>query len=69
MDEFNFLNKKVFVELVNGTKLDGILVYMDDKIVCLRETTVAGINRKIIYREKVTYISNYENTVKPADVY
>ncbi|MBR1470854.1 MAG: RNA chaperone Hfq [Lachnospiraceae bacterium] len=56
MDDFNFIGKKVFIELATGTRLDGMLVGADDQ--CLYVDEIAGQNiiHRIIYKNKITYI-------------
>ncbi len=60
MEEFNFIGKKVYIELDTGTKVDGTLVGADDQCLYVNELAGQNIHHFIVYKNKITYIRNVE---------
>ncbi|MBR3524847.1 MAG: RNA chaperone Hfq [Lachnospiraceae bacterium] len=56
LEDFNFIGKRVVIEMDNGTQIAGYLQGADDNAFYLDEDAGAYVQHKIIYKRYISWI-------------
>jgi len=62
--DFNFLEKRVVIELTTGTTVDGILEGADQDAFYIKEDVGVFFHKRIVYKKHVTHILNVEKKIQ-----
>ena len=54
--EFNFIDKRVVIELVTGTTVDGVLQGADQDAFYIKEDVGGYYHKRIVYKKQVTAV-------------
>ncbi len=54
--EFNFIGKRVVIELVTGTTVDGVLQGADTEAFYIKEDVGGYYHKRIVYKKSITAV-------------
>ena len=54
--EFNFIGKRVVIELVTGTTVDGVLQGADPEAFYIKEDVGGYYHKRIVYKKSITAV-------------